>query len=253
MSNLDFDLILKKITELKQNKQKNINAVEDRIRIVQTSLNNVNDMLYHLAENQEKLQENTMFLYAQIHENSAQINKTLIKTILLEQAEIILNQYAYETQNLIGLITAAMSGNIYANVFTSNKFLAELREIKINLPPGTYLPVELFAESLSQLFLMTEISVIHKDHFLIFVTKIPLITNEEYNVYRPIPLPIQLNNDNIVLIETEIDYLTLSNNNETFFILTENQWETCRQLKKNKLCKGNKPIHHRANSELCEI
>lgn len=43
LSNLDFDLILKKITELKQNKQKNINAVEDSIRIVQTSLNNVND------------------------------------------------------------------------------------------------------------------------------------------------------------------------------------------------------------------
>lgn len=45
----------------------------------------------------------------------------------------------------------------------------------------------------------------------------------------------------------------MSNNNENFFILTENQWETCRQLKNYKLCKGIQPIHHRANSKLCEI
>lgn len=37
------------------------------------------------------------------------------------------------------------------------------------------------------------------------------------------------------------------------FVLSENQWETCKQLKYNKLCKGNQPIHQRANSELCEI
>jgi hypothetical protein len=146
----------------------------------------------------------------------------------------MLNQYAYETQNLIGLVTSAISGNIYANVFTSNKLLTELKKIKINLPAGTYLPVELSAESLPQLFRITDISVIHKNHFLIFVTKIPLIVNEEFNVYRPIPLPVQLNN-------------------ETIFILPKNQWEACKQLKHNKLCKGNQPIHHRASSELCEI
>jgi hypothetical protein len=74
LSNLDFDLIIKKIIELKQNKQKTINSVEDKIRIIQTSVNDVNDTLYQLAENQEKLQQNNLFLYAQIHENSIQIN-----------------------------------------------------------------------------------------------------------------------------------------------------------------------------------
>jgi hypothetical protein len=137
LSNLDFDLIIKKIIELKQNKQKNINSVEDKIRIIQTSVNDVNDTLYQLAETQEKLQQNYLFLYAQIYENSIQINETIVKTKLLEQAillEIMLNQYAYEIQNLIGLVTSAISGNIYANVFTCNKLLTELKEIKINLP-----------------------------------------------------------------------------------------------------------------------
>jgi hypothetical protein len=47
--------------------------------------------------------------------------------------------------------------------------------------------------------------------------------------------------------------VALSNNNEKNFILPENQWEACKKLKHNKLCKGNQPIHHRASSELCEI
>lgn len=256
LSNLDFDLIIKKVVELKQNKQKNTNAVEDKIRIVQTSVNEAANALHHLEENQEKLQENALFLYAQIYENTIHINETLIKTKLLEQSvllEIMLNQYAYETQNLIGLVTSAISGNIYANVFTPNKLLKELREIKINLPSGTYLPIELSAESLPQLFRITDISVIHKDHFLIFVAKIPLIINEEYNVYKPIPLPIPFNNNTLIMIAPEVDYLALSDNNEKFFLLTENHWEVCKQLKNSKLCKGNQPIHHRSNSELCEI
>jgi len=256
LSNLDLDFIIKKITELKHNKQQNINSIEDKIRIVQTSVNEANDTLYHLAKNQEKLQHNVLFLYAQIYENSVHINESLIKTKLLEQSvilEIMLNQYAYETQNLIGLITSAISGNIYANVFTPNKLLTELKEVKINLPTGTYLPIELSAESLPQLFRITDISVIHKEHLLIFVAKIPLIVNEEYNVYKPIPLPIQFNNNTLIMIAPDIDYLALSNDNEKFFMLTENQWEACKQLKHNKLCKGNQPIHHRTNSELCEI
>lgn len=77
----------------------------------------------------------------------------------------MLNRYAYETQNLIKLITSAINGNVYTTIFTHNKLLTELREIEINLFLGTYFPIELSAESLSQLFRITDISVIHKDHF----------------------------------------------------------------------------------------
>jgi hypothetical protein len=257
-SRLDIDFIIKKIFELTSRKQQNITLTEDNMRIIQTSLHTVNDTLYHITENQKKLEQNIVFLQDQVRVNTEHIDRIQIKTKLLEQAvlfEIMLNQYAYETQNLMELVNAVINGNIYTNVFTPSKLIPERREIKINLPPGrsTSLPVGINTESLAQLFKVTDVTVIHKDHFLIFVAKIPLITTEGYQVYKPIPLPIQYTNDTIVLVAPEVEYLVLSNDNEKFFILTENQWEACKKVKDYKLCKGSQPVHQRSKSELCEI
>jgi len=114
--NLDINFIIKTITELIKSKQQNINFTENKIRFVQASLNETKNTLYHIVENQEKLEQNIIFLQEQIGINAEHIDQILIKTKLLEQVvlfDIMLNQYAYEMQNLIGLINSAISGNIY--------------------------------------------------------------------------------------------------------------------------------------------
>lgn len=108
--------------------------------------------------------------------------------------------------------------------------MQELQEVKINLPLGTSLIVA-----------------------LIFIVKILLITTEKHQVYKHMTLPIQYTNDTIVLVAPEVDYLGLNNNNDIFFILTENQWEACKKLKDYKHCKGSQPVHQISKSELCKI
>lgn len=58
---------------------------------------------------------------------------------------------------------------------------------------------------------ISDITIVHQSNYLIFLIEIPLITNGEYNMYHPIPLPIQYNMNILILISPEIDFLVLSN------------------------------------------
>jgi hypothetical protein len=90
------------------------------------------------------------------------------------------------------------------------------------------------------------------DHFIIFIAKIPLVSNDEYKVFKPITLPIPYDDNSVVLIAPDVEYLALSNDNEKFFVLTENQWKACKEFKNHKLCKNSQPVHQRSKSDMCE-
>jgi len=132
-ANLDVEFIVKKIVELTKNKQNEINLTDNKTRLIKASVNEINGTLYHLAGNQDKLERNINYLHNLILLNAESLDQVIIKTKLLEQAvlfEIILNQYAYETQNLMNLINSITNGNVYTNIFSPGKLIKELKELK---------------------------------------------------------------------------------------------------------------------------
>jgi hypothetical protein len=186
--------------------------------------------------------------------NAEHLDQILIKTKILEQIvlfEIVLKQY--ETPNIIRSINSAVNGNVYTNVFSPKKIIKELREIKINLPIGIALPIEINTESIPELFKVMDISIIRKDNFIIFMAKLSLVSNGDYKVFKPIPLPIPYDNNSVVLIAPDREYLELSNNNVKFFVLTENRWKACKEFKNHKLCKNNQSVPQRSKSNMREI
>jgi len=83
---------------------------------------------------------------------------------------------------------------------------------------------------LTEFLRISEITIFTQKNYLIFVIEIPLLLNEKYTVYHPIPLPIPHIDRTIVLIDTEVEYLALSSDNEKFFTLSTEQWEKCKSL-----------------------
>uniref|UniRef100_A0A2S2QW77 Envelope fusion protein n=2 Tax=Sipha flava TaxID=143950 RepID=A0A2S2QW77_9HEMI len=119
----------------------------------------------------------------------------------------------------------------------------------MTLPAGSSLPVDIRAESLTELLRVAELSVFIQDYHLVYVIEIPLVLNAEYNVYRP----IQLNSDTLVLISPDVDYLAISADNEKFLTFTTENWRKCKTLQTGKLCNRNEPTHLRLDSQLCEV
>lgn len=117
--NLDIESIIKSVVTLVQSKRQNINIPKDQTRMVQTDISEANDTLQHILRNEQKIGENVLFLQTQTMLNTENLNKLMVKEPLVEQAllfEIILNQYAYETQNLIAIVNSAIRGEIHTSV-----------------------------------------------------------------------------------------------------------------------------------------
>lgn len=253
---LDLQIIYDKVFELATSKAQNINYIHDSTRIIRTELDKLNNTLQNITEHQRNLESNIQYLQNQLTESIVNINTNTLRTKLLEQImlfDITLNQYAYETQNLIAIINAALDGKIHTSVFTPETLIRELKEIKMNLPLGTALPIEIHSESMMDYFRISEITIFHQADYLIFTISIPLISTEWYSIYHPIPIPIPYNQKTLILISPEIDYLAKSNDDEKFFTLRLEQWESCLKFESYKICKGHEPIFHRSSSRLCEL
>ena len=252
-ANIDTEFLFNKIIALSQSKNQNITLNSERMRIMQVETDN---QVKKISQHQMKLKENIQYLQEQTEVIIQNLDKIKFRTRLLEQAllfEILLNQYSYETQNLMSIINSAINGKIHTSVFTSERLLMELREIKMNLPVGTALPLEIKTESLTEFLQISDLTIFHREHYLVFFIGIPLTSVEEYTMYHPISLPIQYGEKTIALIPPEVDYLALSNDNENFIALEKSQWEECVELESYTLCKGDQPIHNRAGSDLCEL
>lgn len=255
-SRINTDFIVDNIIELGKSKLKNLNLIHDRTRISEVEKTETNQTLKSLKMHQQQIERNLKHLQQQFENNTQNIDIISFKTKLLEQAflfEIILNRFAYDTQNLMAIVNAALNGKVYTSALTSQTLMSELREIKMNLPTGSTLPMEINTESLTEFLRISEMTIFTQKNYLIFVIEIPLLSNDKYTVYHPIPLPIPHTEGTIVLIDTEVEYLALSSDNEKFFTLNTEQWEKCKSLGLGKLCKQESLIHHRLGSDLCEV
>lgn len=255
-SKIDTEFIFKQIVELTKNKIQNINLVKEKTRVVQAEILDANHTSQEIAEHHQKLDNNLQYLQRLTKESIVKINKLEFKNKLLEQAflfEVTLNQYAYETQNLIAIINAALDGKIHTSVITPRKLIQELKEIKINLPMGNDLPIEVIPESMPNLFKISEITIFVQNEYLIFSIEIPLISSKVLNVYRVVSLPMIYSTNTLILIEPEVEYLVINNDNEEFFTMTGKQWESCVNLDTYKLCKGGQTFHRRSRSNVCEV
>lgn len=66
-------------------------------------------------------------------------------------------------------------------------------------------------------------------------------------------MPILYDSNTLILIDPEIEYLALSNDNEEFFSLHTKHWKTCISLNTHKICKENQIFYHRSRTNICEL
>lgn len=91
-----------------------------------------------------------------------------------------MNKYAYETQNLVAVLNALVDEKLHTSMFTPQKLHRELLEIKMDIPIGNALLLEVNTENLIKFYRIPEITIMHKDDYLIYVMEIPLIYSDEY-------------------------------------------------------------------------
>jgi len=77
-----------------------------------------------------------------------------------------------------------------------------MKEIKLSLPKGTSLPININDIDPYKLYQLSEVSVVYHNQLLQFNIKIPLVDQQTYNLYNILPMPIKINNTNLLTLRT---------------------------------------------------
>ena len=142
---------------------------------------------------------------------------------------------------------------MHTNVYPPSQLIHELKQIQLTLPSTLELPITESHLSIPELFRTSKLSVVYIRQNLVFVTRIPLLSNIRFNLFHNIPLPIPTNKGNIIIIEPQAQYLAISDTNEYHFSLTDDQYEKCETLFSFKLCVNPEAISKCIHQENCEV
>ncbi|KAL4089004.1 hypothetical protein QTP88_024082 [Uroleucon formosanum] len=186
-----------KIKELERSKSQLFQITETQTQIMKSILTNVNSSLIELEKKQGSLVDGYNHLLHKTDVIEMDVGILKFQNALTERIallNVILTQYAYETENLVSIVNSALLGHIHPSLLDASEFNQQLKQIKIQLPIGLGLPIDLAEKGISELLRIVEISVVYVKGILMFIMEIPLIDNYDFMLYKSIPLPVKVRN-----------------------------------------------------------
>jgi len=173
------------------------------------------------------------------HERITEMQSNLILKISLHSIKV---------ENLVDIVNYATLGHIHSSIMSPKTITQQMSDIKIKLPPNTEFPLETSTNSISDFFKIATVTVTSVDDTLIFSIEIPITNGMRFIIYEVIPLPMQLTQDQVIIIEAKSAYLAVDKAQKNFISFEEHQLTKCIVLKYAFVCQNEHPIY--ANDQL---
>ena len=115
-----------------------------------------------------------------------------------------------------------------------------------------YLSTSLF----SMLLPFDKIKYLLFDKYLILIMTIPISSTEQFQLFKPHPIPMYLDFNTYVIssvyMKPQISYLAISSNNQSYFTTNENFLNACHQNGLQTFCHSLRSISNTKNNPICE-
>ena len=204
----------------------------------------------HLLESQTTIVRNTVNdINETMHEAKklAKVYTDLIshEQIMTMQTDIILliNLLSIEIENLVDIVNYAIQGRIHSSIMSPKTIIEQMNNIQGKLPPNAEFPLKLSTDSISDLFKIATVTVISVDDTLIFSIEIPITNGMRFMVYEVIPLPIHINQDQVVIIEVKTSYIAVDKTQKNFISFGELELGRCKVVEESYVCPNEHPIN----------
>ncbi|KAF0714766.1 Envelope fusion protein, partial [Aphis craccivora] len=157
-----------------------------------------------------------------------------------------------ETDIIFDVIQATNVGLIHPSLLTPNELLKQLLNIKIGMPSGTDLPIDLNESNVQEMIPLSDISIYYSNDKIVFILNIPLVYQYELSLFQLIPIPNR-NDNNCVYIKPNYKYLAVSKSKEIYSVYDEIDQSLCKHASDFLLCPEIYPLHPRSGRPICEV
>ncbi|XP_026323275.1 uncharacterized protein LOC113232713, partial [Hyposmocoma kahamanoa] len=151
--------------------KKSQNFMEDQFSIIHDYMNKTYNEI-------QKIENRVQMLYAVNDVNSAVITTTLILSALQRIQETLLNA-----------LSDIYKGHLDTHVFPTSQLIDQLNIISGKLPMGLSLPIKDTHQDIQDIYQLIYVKARVTENYLMFELHIPLLSEEEYKIYRIIPIP----------------------------------------------------------------
>lgn len=225
------------ITELQEKQTDTLRIMQDQLSILSTTykdfnltITNMNRIEKEINDVIDKINRFKYTVETEINKNiNNEYNSELIMylNVLITEAEIDINK-------IIDIILFAKTGQIHPGIISPEQFVKELIYTKAHLPKDLVFPIPLKIENVHLILRICQVVSYVDNNNLVFVIKVPITTNEKFELFNMIPIP-QTNILNIVIIKLTKKFLLISET-KTKFVLIDDLSE-CKDIGYEKICR----------------
>ena len=121
-------------------------------------------------------------------------------------------------------------------------------------PKDTMAPFTFSKDSISLIYKLCDVHIYIKDGILGYIISLPLISRGTFKVFRVIPLPVGIEKNRFVYLETGNELLYVDQIRQYYFATSREELRRCKSAEPNAyICKQSQPLLNSHMQESCEI
>lgn len=204
------------LNSVQNNNRKLASIVKENILISTSTINSFNHSLYKLKVNEQHLDENINRLSIKLKKMADTTNKLVFISginSIINSIEASLINLSLKIEDIINAVLFSNLNILHPFIITPHQLYRELVDNHKHLPKGLDLAVNLDLSTIHYVLNMSNLVCYYLNNKIMFVLRVPLVTNQEFYLYHNIPLPIPhniLKPDSFSLITPANKYIAIT-------------------------------------------
>jgi len=234
-----------KIRLLEEKQLKTLLIQKDQIKIFESTLDSVTTISLDFTKVKDNLNGYLNKINYEISNQKEELKIINIKEYIILYNSVyseLINQLSKDTSILLNTVITAHRGQINPQIFKPNELLDHFKDVKANLPSNLNMPMEINIKNYFDFMKIIELNICYQNHLIIYSINVPLIENLNFNLYRIISLPVHVNKNIFIFIQSPEEYLVVENNKQYYTFFSQDQVDKCKSIKINTICSVNTPL-----------
>ncbi|XP_022162286.1 uncharacterized protein LOC111028065 [Myzus persicae] len=192
-----------------------LHILKNQTTVVKSAVQGIGSASIEMNKLYIELGEKQGMLYKKFNEaaNHTHTVETLVLSNRIHSIfTALLTQFSYETTTISAIITSARTGILHPSLVTPRELAKQLTQIKLNLPINLNLPMGTQPSEIYELSKITKMAVYYSGNQIVFLIKIPLVTELELTLYKILPIPHRFNKNHIIVLKPEFQYVGITKN-----------------------------------------
>lgn len=245
------------IKTLYENDKKISGTLKKTVIASKSAISNINQSLYEMNLNQAKLSDVVKHLASSVSNitnafNEVNFRNNLYNTLNILQSNLL--TLSFKVEDLLNSILLIKSNTLHPSVLTPNQMYNDIVNNFKLLPKFRDFPVSIDISNIHILINIADLTCYYLNEKLMFIVKIPLVTLEQLNIYKTVPLPIPHTEGNLnsfAMILPSEQFVALSTDKLSYTYLKD--LKDCKSILTNTYLCEITDVYAVLNNPSCEI